>query len=136
VSSRLYSEAQAVAHQQIDRILAASPFNITSLPYRVPAVLCMEAIPAGSSTCTETASTSGPRTTVTPNVFVYTDPVSGRAVVTGTMSTTIENVGATMTYPSTKTAPLNVRKATVVVSYRFREKNYNVTMTTLRTADQ
>jgi hypothetical protein len=73
---------------------------------------------------------------VTPNVFVYTDPVTGRAVVTGTMSTTIENVGATMTYPSTKTAALNVRKATVVVSYRFREKDYNVTMTTLRTADQ
>jgi hypothetical protein len=32
VSSRLYSEAQAIAQNQIDLILSKGPFNITSVP--------------------------------------------------------------------------------------------------------
>lgn len=136
VSSRLYSEAQAVAQNQIDLILSARPFNVTSVPYRVPPVLCLDPTTAGTATCKETASTgNGPLTVTKQNVFVYTDPVTGKAVVSGTMATTIENLGTTMDYDK-KTTPLNIRKATVTVSYRFRDKNYAVTMRTLRTADQ
>ncbi len=116
VSSRLYSEAQAVAQNQIDLILSKGPFNLETNPQRVPAVLALG-------------------TTVTPNVFIYRDSVSGTAIVTGSMSTTISDYPATMTYAS-QTKNLNIRQATVTVSYSWRNKDYNVTMETLRTADQ
>jgi hypothetical protein len=116
VSSRLHSEALAVAHTQIDLILSKGPFNVTSVPHRVPDEL-----------------TIGTKTK--PNVFVYTDPVTGRVVVTGTMTTTISDVGSEMIYAGS-TSKLNVRKATVTVSYNFRNRPYNVTLETLRTADQ
>jgi prepilin-type N-terminal cleavage/methylation domain-containing protein len=116
VSSRLYSEAQAVAQNQIDLILSKGPFNITSTPNKVPAILTL-------GTATQ------------PNVFVYNDPVSGQVIVTGTMTTKIEDPGLTQTYMS-KTTSLSMRKATVTVSYQFRNKNYAVVMHTLRTADQ
>lgn len=116
VSTRLYSEAQTVAQNQIDLILSKGPFNVSSNPPRVPSVLALG-------------------TTVTPNVFIYRDSVSGNAVVTGVMSTTISDYSASMTYAS-QTNNLNVRKATVTVSYSWRNKNYNVSLETLRTADQ
>src|SRR5919199_3538793 len=53
ISSRLYSEAQAVAQNQIDLILSKGPFNPKN--GKVPAVLQIG-------------------TTTTPNVFVYRDP--------------------------------------------------------------
>jgi type II secretory pathway pseudopilin PulG len=134
-SSRLYSEAQAVAQNQIDLILSQGPFNVTSTPYRVPPVLCMDPATAGTATCVETPATTGPHTTTRDNVFVYTDPVTNQVVVTGTMTTTISKVAASMTYGGT-TSPLNVRKAAVKVSYTFRNKPYVVAMDTMRTADQ
>jgi prepilin-type N-terminal cleavage/methylation domain-containing protein len=116
VSSRLYSEAQAIAQNQIDLILSKGPFNITSVPNKVPAILTLG-------------------TTTQPNVFVYTDPVSGQVIVTGTMTTKIEDPGLTQTYMN-KTTSLSMRKATVTVSYKFRNTDYAVVMHTLRTADQ
>ncbi len=74
-------------------------------------------------------------TTTTPNVFIYQDPVSGKVVVTGTMDTTVADTGITQTFAGA-TTNLNVRRATVTVSYAFRNKNYAVSMDTLRTADQ
>ena len=127
VSSRLYSEAQAVAQNQIDIILSKGPFNVTSTPYRVPPELALMTEPNGA-----------PKTTVKPDVFVYRDPVSGKVIVTGTMTTTITNVPVQQTYPISPpvTSPLNVRRATVTVSYTFRNKPYNVVLETMRTADQ
>ena len=113
VSSRLYSEAQAVAQNQIDLILSKGPFDPRT--NRIPAILQLGA-------------------TTTPNVFVYRDPVSGREVVTGTMTTTITNANMQMTYAGS-TTDLNVRRATVTVNYRFRNKDYAVSLDTLRTAD-
>lgn len=113
VSSRLYSEAQAVAQNQIDLVLSSGPFDLRS--NRVPPILQLGA-------------------TTTPNVFIYRDPVSGREVVNGTMVTNITNANMHMTYAGT-TADLNVRRATVTVSYRFRNKDYAVSLDTLRTAD-
>ena len=114
VSSRLYSEAQACAQNQIDLILSKEPFNIAQ--NKIPAELAIG-------------------TTTKPNVFIYQDPVTGTAVVTGTMTTTITAVGDTMTFAGI-TSILNMRKAHVVVSYSYRGKNYDVAMDTMRTADQ
>jgi prepilin-type N-terminal cleavage/methylation domain-containing protein len=116
VSSRLYSEAQAVVQNQIDLILSKEPFNLNSSPQKVPGELALG-------------------TTTKNNVFIYTDPVSGKVVVTGSMTTTVTDVPTTMTYNGV-TANLNVRKATVTVSYTFRNQNYSVSMDTFRTADQ
>jgi hypothetical protein len=113
VSSRLYTEAQTAAQNQIDLILSQEPFDVNN--NKIPAVLALG-------------------TTTTPNVFIYTDPVSGNVVVTGTMTTTITDTGATMAYLGTTN--LNIRRANVTVSYTFRNKTYNVSMDTMRTADQ
>ena len=114
VSSRLFSEAQTCAQNQIDLILSRGPFNIGQ--NKIPAELALG-------------------TTTKPNVFIYTDPVSGTVVVTGTMTTTITDTNATMTFAGI-TSNLNVRKANITVAYSFRGKDYSVSMDTLRTADQ
>lgn len=114
VSSRLYSEAQSAAQNQIDLILSKEPFDPTK--GKIPTVLTIG-------------------TTTTPNVFVYKDPVSNNTVVTGTMTTTVTDTGATMTYTGSTTA-LNIYRATVTVTYTYRNKTYTVSMDTMRTGDQ
>src|SRR5437588_4134911 len=114
VSSRLDSEAQTAAQNQIDLILSKEPFDPVN--NKIPTVLTVG-------------------TTTTPNVFVYKDPVSGNVVVTGTMTTTITDLGTTMTFAGS-TTNLNTRRATVTVSYIYRGKTYNVSMDTMRTGDQ
>lgn len=114
VSSRLYSEAQSACQNQIDLILSKEPFDPKNS--KIPTVLTLG-------------------TTTTPNVFVYKDPVTGNAVVTGTMTTTVTDTGATMTYAGSTTA-LNTYRATVTVSYTYRNQSYNVSMDTMRTGDQ
>src|SRR5438270_13721113 len=64
ISSRLYSEAQTAAQNQIDLILSKEPFDPAN--NKIPTVLTLG-------------------TTTTPNVFIYTDPVSGNVVLTGTI---------------------------------------------------
>ena len=123
VSSRLYSEAQTCAQNQIDLILSTEPFDLVNS--KVPSVLGATVLASGAST-----------TVTTPNVFVYEDPVSGNAVVTGTLTTTVTNPGFTMTYPTGTTTTLNTYRANVTVSYTYRGKTYNVSMDTMRTADQ
>ena len=123
VSSRLYTEAQAVAQNQIDLILSKEPFDPTSVdpvtlqPNKIPPILAVG-------------------TTTVPNVFIYRDPVNGKVVVTGTMTTTITDPNMQVTFPPGTTTNLNVRKATVSVAYTFRNTNYVVSMDTLRTGDQ
>lgn len=114
ISSRLYSEAQTAAQNQIDLILSKEPFDPTR--NKIPTVLTLG-------------------TTTTPNVFVYKDPASGNVVVTGTMTTTITDLGTTMTFAGS-TTNLNTYRATVTVSYTYRGKTYNVSMDTMRTGDQ
>jgi prepilin-type N-terminal cleavage/methylation domain-containing protein len=122
ISSRLYSEAQTAAQNQIDLILSKGPFDPTN--NKVPAVLGGAVLAANAST-----------TITTPNVFVYKDPVSGNVVVTGTLTTKITNPATTMTFAGS-TASLNTYRATVTVSYTYRNTNYSVSMDTARTADQ
>lgn len=123
VSSRLYSEAQTVCQNQIDLILSKEPFDVTTTPKRIPDVLLLDS----------ERTPSGPL--VQDNVFIYQDPVSGKVIVTGTMTTTIADIGTTMSFAGTN-ANLNVRRATVTVSYKFRNRDYSVAMDTIRTADQ
>jgi prepilin-type N-terminal cleavage/methylation domain-containing protein len=122
ISSRLYTEAQACAQNQIDLVLSKGPFDIVN--NKVPAVLGGQVLAANAST-----------TVTTPNVFVYTDPVSGNVVATGTMTTKITNPGDTMAFAGA-TTNLNTYLATVTVTYSYRNQTYNVSMDTARTADQ
>src|SRR5207245_5480035 len=101
ISSRLYTEAQTCAQNQIDLILSKEPFDPTN--NKVPSVLGGTVLASGAST-----------TVTTPNVFVYTDPVSGNAVVTGTMTTTVTNPGNTMNFAGVN-ANLNTYRVTVTV---------------------
>jgi len=114
VSSRLYSEAQTAAQNQIDLILSKEPFDPTKS--KIPSVLTLG-------------------TTTTPNVFIYKDPVSGNTIVTGTMTTTVTDTGTTMNFAGV-TTNLNTYRATVTVSYTYRNTNYSVSMDTMRTGDQ
>jgi type II secretory pathway pseudopilin PulG len=122
ISSRLYSEAQTCAQNQIDLVLSKGPFDPTTS--KVPSVLGGAVLAAGTST-----------TITTPNVFIYKDPVTGNAVVTGTMTTTVTNPGSSMTFAGA-TADLDIWRATVNVSYTYRNTNYSVVMDTMRAADQ
>ena len=123
VSSRLYTEAQAVAQNQIDLILSKGPFdpanNKVPKMYNSDGTLCFSLDPG---------------TYTKQNVFVYRDPINGGVVVSGTMTTTISDPGFTMTFAGA-TTNLNIRKANVQVSYRFRNTNYVVSMDTFRTSD-
>ena len=116
VSSRLYSQAQTVAQNQIDLILSDGPFDPNVVPPKIPAVLAL-----------------GP--TVKNNVFIYTDPTTGVVSVRGTMTTIITDTGNTMTLEGA-TTKLNLRHCTVKVSYTFRNTNYVVALDTMRTADR
>ena len=114
VSSRLYSEAQTAAQNQIDLILSVEPFDVTN--NNIPSALALG-------------------TTTTPNIFIYEDPVSGGVVVTGTMTTTVTDTGSTMNFAGVNTN-LNIRRATVTVGYTYRNTDYSVSMDTMRTADR
>jgi hypothetical protein len=115
VTSRLYSEAQTAAQNQIDLILSKGPFDPSK--NKIPTVLTLG-------------------TTTTPNVFVYKDPANNNnVVVTGTMATTVTDLGATMTFAGS-TTNLNTYRASVTVTYIYRGKTYNVSMDTMRTGDQ
>jgi prepilin-type N-terminal cleavage/methylation domain-containing protein len=115
-SSRLYSEAQAIAENQVDILLTKGPFDPSRTPALVPTQLQVG-------------------TTNQTGVLIYVDPVTGQTVVTGTMTTTVSDPGLTQTLNS-QAANLNVRQIKVQVDYTFRNIAYSVVMNTLRTADQ
>jgi prepilin-type N-terminal cleavage/methylation domain-containing protein len=165
VSSRLYSEAQTAAQNQIDLILSREPFDIQAAYIsgsfnpalnRIPAEVMTTAELDALATSGVTFPTSAPTSTpavgnayypyypyyrsgagqpISKEAFIYQDPVSGKVIVTGTLVTTITDAGVSMTFAGA-TQNLNVRKATATVTYTFRNKNYVVAMDTLRTADQ
>jgi len=123
ISSRLFSEAQTAAQNQIDLILSKEPFDPTKS--KVPSVLGGAVLASGGST-----------TITTPNVFIYKDPANNNnVVVSGTMTTTVTNPGSSMTFAGA-TTDLNAWRATVAVTYTYRNTNYSVSMDTMRTADQ
>ena len=72
--------------------------------------------------------------------FIYKDPVTGNSIVTGTLTTTITDPALTMSYINSlnnnQPWPLNIRKANATVSYTFRNRNYTVSLDSMRTANQ
>jgi prepilin-type N-terminal cleavage/methylation domain-containing protein len=165
VSSRLYTEAQTAAQNQIDLILSREPFDIMAayisgsfnpalnrIPVEVMTtaeldVLANSGVPFPSSPPTSVPAVgsayypyypyyrTGAGQPLSKQAFIYQDPVSGQVIVTGTLVTTVTDSGTSMTFAGV-TQTLNVRKATATVNYSFRNKNYSVAMDTLRTADQ
>lgn len=112
ISARVQASAQSIVMNQIDQILTRGPYVPSNTPPDVPAIL-----------------KTG--TTVTNNVSVFTDPESGSVVVTGTLTTDIQDSGA-----SSNGTPLNVLKAAVTLNYTFAGKGLTVVMNTLRAPDQ
>jgi prepilin-type N-terminal cleavage/methylation domain-containing protein len=165
VTSRLYTEAQTAAQNQIDLILSKEPFDITAayvsgsfnpalakIPVEVMTTTELDALTTAGVPFPTSAPSSPPATTdpyypyypyfrsgvgapISKQAFIYQDPVSGKVVVTGTLVTTVADTASSMTFAGV-TANLNIRRATATVSYSFRNKDYLVTMDTLRTADQ
>jgi hypothetical protein len=145
ISSRLYSEAQICAQNQIDLILSKEPFNSTITPKKVPIELMTVAELAALSP--QPLSTPPPTSNqyypyyrnsnglLAKQGFIYTDPVTANPVVIGTMIATVTDLGTTMTFAGS-TTDLNTRRATVTVTYTYRGTTYNVSMDTMRTADQ
>jgi type II secretory pathway pseudopilin PulG len=144
VGSRLYSEAQAAGQNQIDLVLAREPFDVMSTPKKIPLELMT---PAELAALNPALGTSTPATSnayypyfiqnglLARDAFIYTDPNSGQVLVKGTVTTTVSDPGASMTLEGT-TTNLNIRRATVTVSYKFRNTDYTVSMDTMRTADR
>ena len=167
VTSRLYSEAQTAAQNQIDLVLSREPFDISAayisglfnpvlkkIPIEVMTVAEIDELAfTGGVTFPSAAPTATPATTdpyypyypyfragpgepVSRQAFIYQDPVSGVVIVTGDLITTVADTAMTMTFPGAANNSLNVRRVTATVKYTFRNKNYEVAMDTLRTADQ
>jgi prepilin-type N-terminal cleavage/methylation domain-containing protein len=163
VSSRLYSEAQTAAQNQIDLVLSKEPFDVAAAYISGSFDATLNKIPVELMTSAElnilANSVSFPSAVPTPpaqsstyygyypyyregasqpikkQAFIYQDPVSGTILVTGTLTTTITDPNMTSDFINSNTK-LNVRQANVTVSYTFRGRSYAVSMDTLRTADQ
>jgi prepilin-type N-terminal cleavage/methylation domain-containing protein len=176
VSSRLYSEAQTAAQNQIDLILSREPFDVKNayvtgsfdpsvnqVPIELMTVAEIDTLAASGVTFPTTPPATPPVVTssyypyypyfrsgtgqpISKQAFIYQDPVSGKVLVSGTITSTVLDTGLTMTYINAAPTPLNTRKATVTVTYDFRKitdasgatqrGTYTVKMDTLRTADQ
>jgi len=165
VTSRLYSEAQTAAQNQIDLVLSKEPFDVSAayisgtfnpalgkVPIEVMTTAELDALATSGVAFPTAAPTATPATTssyypyypyyrtasgqpISRQAFIYQDPVSGQVIVTGTLVTTVADTATTQTFAGA-TTNLNLRKATATVSYSFRNKNYVVAMDTMRTADQ
>ena len=117
--SRLRTGASTVAQGQIDLILSDAPFNPKY--NQIPPELTIGTTNTGSAAA--------------PTLAVYTDPSSGISVY-GWMSSVIADTGSTLSAASNNAgAVLYVYSATVTVHYKFRGKDYSVTMNTLRASD-
>jgi hypothetical protein len=174
VSSRLYSEAQTAAQNQIDLILSREPFDVRAayisgsfdpslnkIPIELMTTAEIDALVTSGVTLPTTPPTSAPAVTspyypyypyyrsgagqpVSKQAFIYQDPVTGKILVTGTLTTMVTDTNASMTFINS--ASLNTRKATATVAYDFRKITdgsgntqrgaYTVQLDTLRTADQ
>jgi type II secretory pathway pseudopilin PulG len=112
ISARVQAAAQSIVMNQIDQILTRGPYVPTNTPPDVPAILKTGA-------------------TVTNNVPVFTDPESGSLVVSGTLTTDIQDSLA-----SNNGTPLKVLRAKVTLNYTFAGRPLTVVMNTLRAPDQ
>jgi prepilin-type N-terminal cleavage/methylation domain-containing protein len=111
--SRLQTGASTVAQNQIDLALSDSPFNPQK--NQIPPELTLGTTSAGDAT--------------SPTVPVYTDPKTGLRVL-GWMTTVVADTGSTYSGIA-----LNIFRITVTVSYKFKGRQYGVSMSTMRCSD-
>jgi prepilin-type N-terminal cleavage/methylation domain-containing protein len=151
VSSRLYSEAQTAAQNQIDLILSREPFDIKNayitgtfdpstnqIPIELMTTAEIDALAASGVTFPTAPPSSTPAVTssyypyypyyrsgagqpVSKQAFIYQDPITGQILVSGTLTTTIADTGLTMTYINATPTALNTRRATISVAYDFKK---------------
>ena len=140
--NRLYTAAQTLAQNHIDLILTMGPYDPTQGKYPAP-VTC------GTGTATNTilrtdqpyyynpASTNCPISVTETKVTLYRDPMSPAtaAPIEATIRTTVTDTGNTVNVAGVPTS-LDLRRATVTVAYKFRNRDYSVVMETMRTSDQ
>lgn len=145
VGSRLYSEAQATTQHHIDIVLSKAPFDVMVVPKKIP----LELMTAGELAALNPAlATSPPPSSnvyypyyrdsngrLAKQAFIYRNPATNEILVTGTLASTVTELGDAMTLEGT-TTQLNTRKVTAQVTYKFRNTDYVVAMDTLRTADR
>ena len=110
VSSRVRAAAQSIVQNQIDQILTRGPYAPTNVPPDIPAVL---------------------KSATKNDVPVFTDPESGKLLVSGTLKTVVEDSGA-----KANGAPLYVLKAGVTLDYTLAGRKQTITMNTMRAPDQ
>ena len=128
--SRNYTGAYVALEKRIDWALTASPFNPQSNQFPVDG-----SVQLAPGTYTET------------NIPVYNeaqagfDPISGllqlltnpstpNTQFTGTMTTTVTDISPT------PNAPPYIYRINVTIKYKYRNRDYSVSMDTLRTSDQ
>lgn len=106
--ARLYTAAQFIVQSNIDTIQSDTPFVPQS--NEIPSELTLG-------------------TTSSNNVPIYVDPATSNTVVSGTLSTTVTNIGNSAL---SEYAYL----ATVELTYMYRNKTYQVLESTVRGSDQ
>ena len=111
VSARLFTNATAIAQNQIELFQTDGPFNPQNGD--IPAELAIG-------------------TQQSPGVIIYTDPDNNNVVVTGTITTEVADAGYTAGTPAIN---LNVRQLKVTLTYIYHSRNYTVIMDTMRTSD-
>jgi prepilin-type N-terminal cleavage/methylation domain-containing protein len=151
VSSRLYSEAQIAAQNQIDLILSREPFDINAaylsgsfapsankVPIELMTTAELDALAASGVTFPTAPPTTKPATTdpyypyypyyresatglLAKQAFIYQDPATGQVLVTGIMTSAVADAGLTMNFVNATS--LNTRKASVKVKYSFRNRD-------------
>jgi prepilin-type N-terminal cleavage/methylation domain-containing protein len=166
VSTRLYSEAQTAAQNQIDLILSKEPFDSSSsgayisgsfdpslnkVPVELMTTAELDTLAASGVTFPTAAPTATPATTSTYYPYYpYYREASGQPIkkqafiyqdpITGTVvvtgTLTSTVTDASLSMSFINSSNLNTRKATVTVAYNFRNNPYTLTMDTLRTSDQ
>ena len=105
--NRLYTQAQMLCQNQIDRVLTAGPYNPSAIPAQTPPELMPNQAP------------------------VPVDVSAGPGYsVSGTVTTTVTETGH-----ECSGTDLKVKQARVVVAYNFRGKTFSVEMNTLRAPD-
>lgn len=113
MTTRLYTLAQSLARDQIDRIHAVVPFNPQNASWlggpQVPKELVLDSARGGPDV---------------KDVTLYTDPRDNEVIVTAKVTTSITDVGS-----------LATRAANVRVNFDFAGRSHEVRMNTLRTSD-
>jgi type II secretory pathway pseudopilin PulG len=112
--SRLRTGAGTVAQNQIDYILSIQPYNPQK--NQIPPELVVGTRTLGSATA--------------PTVPIYTDPQTGVVNTLGWVVTDVADMAQGL-----NGIDYSLRRATVTVFYKFKNKTYSVELTTMRASD-